>query len=42
MQLGDLVAGGDGLEGHDVGLAGVQRAVEVGQADAVVTGLARA
>ena len=41
-QLGDLVADGDGLERDDVELAAVLRAVEVGQAEAVALGLARA
>ena len=41
-QLGDLVADGDGLQRDDVELAGVLRAVEVGQAEAVALGLARA
>ena len=40
QQLGDLVARGDRLDRDDVCLAGVERAVEVGQADAVVLGLA--
>ena len=39
-QLGDLLAGGHRLQRDDVGALGVQRAIEVGQADAVVTGLA--
>ena len=40
-QVRDLAAGGDGLDRDHVALAAVQRAVEVGQADAVVRGLAR-
>src|SRR3954454_1213412 len=40
-QLRDLVAGGDRLQRDDVELAAVLRAEEVGQADAVVLGLAR-
>ncbi len=39
--LRDLRADGDALERNDVALAGVDRAVEVGKADAVVLGLAR-
>ena len=41
-QLGDLGAGRDRGDGDDVELAAVLRAVEVGQADAVVPRLARA
>src|SRR5207302_9215469 len=40
-RLGDLGTGGDGLDRGDVALAGVEGAIEVGQADAVVPGLAR-
>ena len=39
--LRHLRADGDALERDDVALAGVDRLVEVGQADAVVLGLAR-
>ena len=40
-QLGHLGADRHALERHDVALAGVERPEEVGQADAVVLGLAR-
>src|SRR5262249_4274739 len=40
-QLGDLGADRHALEGDDVAFAGVDRAEEVGEADAVVLGLAR-
>ena len=40
-QLGHLGPDGHGLQRHHVDLAAVQRPVEVGQADAVVLGLAR-
>ena len=40
-QLGHLIADGDPLQGDHVALAAVDRAVEVGEADAVVPRLAR-
>jgi hypothetical protein len=39
--LGDLVADGDNLERDDVALAGIHRAVEVGEAEPVVARLTR-
>ena len=39
-QRGDLLAGGDRLQGDDISLVGRQGTIEVSQADAVVAGLA--